>query len=114
MVRLMVVCYLTVASIAAAHALPNLTLGSTAGGGLEVSISQSANCHQAESQTITQQKTSLCEIFCAATGQALQLTHLSVIADIFNPSKQARINSALLSRALAVEPHPPKPSIANS
>jgi hypothetical protein len=123
--RLSVLCYLFMASIAAAHAFPMPSAGKDVGGTVVVDITTKANpaqtpkvtaaeadiqldCHQAKAGVSNAKSMSLCKIFCSATGHALATDIFVGIGSITPPLQVASLSDISHTRQLSVEQHPPQ------
>ena len=123
--RFTILCYLVVASIAAAHAFP---MPSAAGSGsatmvMDASMGDSQaqfgeesasmdgmqpDCHQSKKVSSDASSMSLCKISCSAMGHALTVDILVDLASIAPPIQAAFLSDNLRTRQLVVEQHPPK------
>jgi hypothetical protein len=129
--RLSILCYLVVASIAAAHAFPmpsaaasksaaatkdaitvmHIGSGDSQALGLEVAASMGdmqSDCHQSKSSSSDASMMSACKIFCSATSHALT-TDIFVDQVLMVPPVQvASVSEYFQTRQYGVEQHPPK------
>ena len=123
--RLSILCYLVVASIAAAHAFPmastaksnSLTMVTdiASGGSLVLAVEATApmgemqsDCHQTKTGSADASSMSLCKIFCAATGHGLTTDILVDLVLLVPPVQAASVRVNFPTRQLVVEQHPPK------
>lgn len=100
--RLSLICYLVVASMAAAHAFPMTNLGNQQND--QAMLMNEPSCHQnmgAASSTV-------CEIFCAAVGNVIPSVLNQVPTTFFLTEEIAYLSASLLNRDPELEPHPPK------
>ena len=123
--RLSILCYLVVASIAAAHAFPmpsaaatkdaitvmHIGSGDSQALGLEVAASMGdmqSDCHQAKSSSSDASMMSACKIFCSATSHALTTDIFVDLVLMVPPVQVASVSEYFQTRQYGVEQHPPK------
>ena len=129
--RLSILCYLVVASIAAAHAFPmagaagsNSAAGSTgvtmvmdtsSGDSQALTLEETASmgemqsdCHQSKRVSSDASSMSLCKIFCSATSHALTTDILVDMVSMVPPVHATFVSEDFRTRQLVVEQHPPK------
>ncbi|MFT5655045.1 MAG: hypothetical protein ACI9XU_000759 [Arenicella sp.] len=123
--RLSILCYLVVASIAAAHAFPmdgtaqsnSVTIVTDTGSGDSQALAVEAtvpmgemqsDCHQTKTGSADASSMSLCKIFCAATGHGLTTDILVDLVLLVPPVQTAPVRVNFPTRQLVVEQHPPK------
>lgn len=107
--RIILVCYIAVASIAAAHAFPKAigdelnTMSSSS-----TSLQVNSDCHQSTESDSATSSVSACKVFCAAMGNVV-INHLTSVAAT-RPSSLSIVFSGLgvTDSDLSLEPHPPK------
>ena len=104
-------CYLAAASAASAHAFVMMDTGESAPMMASMVIeaeSTKENCHSPNTPPCEQSESTACKIFCAAMAQAVAQTTDTIGLDIAPAVSILPFQSAILSRQLSVEPHPPK------
>ena len=123
--RLSILCYLVVASIAAAHAFPmpsaaatkdaitvmHIGSGDSQALGLEVAASMGdmqSDCHQSKSSSLDASMMSACKIFCSATSHALTTDIFVDLVLMVPPVQVASVSEYFQTRQYGVEQHPPK------
>jgi hypothetical protein len=128
--RLSILCYLVVASIAAAHAFPMpsaaassaaaikdaMTVMHIASGdsqvlSLDVTASMGdmqSDCHQSKASSSDASTMSACKIFCSATSHALTTDILVDLVLMVPPVQVASVSEYFQTRQLGVEQHPPR------
>jgi hypothetical protein len=123
--RLSILCYLVVASIAAAHAFPipsaaaskdAMTVMLIASGdsqalSLDVTAStgdMQSDCHQSKAASSDASTMSACKIFCSATSHALTTDILVGLVLMVPPVQVASVSEYFQTRQLGVEQHPPR------
>lgn len=123
--RLSILCYLGVASIAAAHAFPmpsaaaskdaitvmHIDSGDSQALGLEVAASMGdmqSDCHQSKSSSSDASMMSACKMFCSATSHALTTDILIDQVLMVPPVQVASVSEYFQTRQFGVEQHPPK------
>ena len=106
--RILLVCYLVVASVAAAHAFPMLNVG---GGPGDQSVNMSGvSCHQVSSLTNSKESKSpsSCNMFCSAMANVLPGHSSHRLFTPFSCDEITYTRLAVLNHAPELEPHPPK------
>lgn len=123
--RLSILCYLVVASIAAAHAFPmpsaaatkdaitvmHIGSGDSQALGLEFAASMGdmqSDCHQSKSSSSDASMMSACKIFCSATSHALTTDIFVDLVLMVPPVQVASVSEYFQTRQYGVEQHPPK------
>lgn len=122
--RFSILCYLVVASIAAAHAFP---MSSAMGSNntlmtMDVALDDSqaliaeetvsmdemqADCHQSKTVSSDVGSASLCKIFCSAIGHAVTSEMIFIMASIMPPAQNHTLIDDFSTRQVSVEHHPP-------
>ena len=111
--RLTILCYLVVASIAAAHAFPmaiDISTDDSQALLAEESASMGdmqADCHQTNTVSSDANSMSLCKIFCSATGYAVTSEMVFIVASITPPLETHALSDNFSTRQTSVEQHPP-------
>ena len=104
-------CYLAAASAASAHAFVMMDRGEATAMMATMAIEAEGaneNCHSPNTPPCEQSESTACKIFCAAMAQAVAQTTDTIGLDIAPAVSILSFQSAILSRQLSVEPHPPK------
>lgn len=123
--RFSILCYLIVASIAAAHAFPmpraaesnssaamvmDIGTGDSRAQSLEETAlmgEMQSDCHQSKTASSDASSMSLCKIFCSATGYALTTDIFVDLASIAPPLQSHALSHDFSTRQISVEQHPP-------
>ena len=123
--RFSILCYLVVASIAAAHAFPMPSAAGSNGAAIVMDIAlgdsqaltleettamgdMQSDCHQSKTVSSDASSMSLCKIFCSATGHAINTDILVDLVSISPPLQVITLSEVFFTRQLVVEQHPPK------
>lgn len=102
------ICYLAVASLAAAHAFPMMKSTNSTDSGVQIiDETLSMNCHETAS-SIKKASPSLCKMFCAAMGNVIPNAPELSFAKLDVSSKITFLSRGLVTREPEVEPQPPK------
>ncbi len=110
-VFLSLVCYFAAVSVASVHAFPMIESSESPSTMSAMMLDQAdveGNCHTPNSPPCEQSESTACQIFCAAMAQAMASAFEITSFDVKPTVSVAAFHSAILSRQLAVEPHPPK------
>ena len=124
-VRLSILCYLVMTSIAAAHAFPMLDESVDKGavmvteatsGDSQVLTSEAMassgemepDCHKSSKGSSDTNSMTLCKIFCSATANAVTPDIAVDLASNSQPAQVAALRDNFQTRQLVVEKHPPK------
>ncbi|MBX2849943.1 MAG: hypothetical protein KTR16_16580 [Acidiferrobacterales bacterium] len=118
-VAVSLICYLAVSSIATGHSYP--IFADDVGDKVEtlvttdeiaiVSMDDAAmpDCHSSATPQSGQSESATCKIFCSVMAQAMSEASDEMMSIGIVPSvKMAPFHSKVLTRLVAVEPHPPK------
>jgi len=104
-------CYLAATSVASVHAFPMTDSGESTPMMATMMVggeSLDENCHSPNTPPCEQSESTTCKIFCAAMAQAMAQSNETDSLDIKPAISVVSFQSAILSRQLSVEPHPPK------
>jgi len=104
-------CYLAATSVASVHAFPMTDSGESTPVMSTILMEEEGlndTCHSPNTPPCEQSASTTCKIFCAAMAQAVAQTTDTIGLDIAPAISIPSFQSAILSRQLSVEPHPPK------